>query len=134
VSTIKTPENQGAIKTGKFHGVNRFEVSLDYLPQPDFLEFSLPDTHHALITNDGSALTQQVITSLKKDGNKVVVLNLPNIANPIAENAVNIATATDVAIGEAIQNVRTQYGKTGTFIHLHPHFEFQNGCSACRSL
>jgi len=97
------------------------------LPQPDFLEFSLPDTHHALITNDGSALTQQVITSLKKDGNKVVVLNLPNIANPIAENAVNIATATDVAIGEAIQNVRTQYGKTGTFIHLHPHFEFQNG-------
>ncbi|MGK0363172.1 MAG: NAD(P)-dependent dehydrogenase (short-subunit alcohol dehydrogenase family) [Saprospiraceae bacterium] len=107
--------------------MNRFEVGLGYLPQPDFLEFSLPATHHALVTNDGSDLTQQVIAALKADGNKVVVLNLPNVANPITENAVNIAAATDAAISEAIQNIQAQYGKTGTFIHLHPHFEFQNG-------
>ena len=107
--------------------MNRFEVGLGYLPQPDFLEFSLPATHHALVTNDGSELTQQVIAALKADGNKVAVLNLPNVANPITENAVNIAATTDAAIGEAIQKIQAQYGKTGTFIHLHPHFEFQNG-------
>jgi NAD(P)-dependent dehydrogenase (short-subunit alcohol dehydrogenase family) len=107
--------------------VNRFEVGLGYLPQADFLEFSLPATHHALVTNDGSELTQQVITALKADGNKIAVLNLPNVANPITENAVNIAATTDAAIGEAIQKIQAQYGKTGTFIHLHPHFEFQNG-------
>ncbi len=107
--------------------MNRFEVGLGYLPQADFLEFSLPATHHALVTNDGSELTQQVIAALKADGNKVAVLNLPNVANPITENAVNIAATTDVAIGEAIKAIQAQHGKTGTFIHMHPHFEFQNG-------
>ena len=87
----------------------------------------MPATHHALVTNDGSELTQQVIASLKADGNKVVVLNVPNIPNPITENAVNIYAPTDIAIGAAIKTIQTQYGKTGSFIHLHPHFEFQNG-------
>lgn len=79
------------------------------------------------MTNDGSDLTKQVIDALKAEGNKVVVLNLPGVANPISENAVNIAAATDAAIETAVKSVQTQYGKTGTFIHLHPHFEFQNG-------
>ena len=63
--------------TSSFHGVERNEIGLKYLPKPDYLEFSLPNTHVALITNDGSELTQQVIQALEQKGNKVVVLN-PN--------------------------------------------------------
>lgn len=107
--------------------MNRFEVSLDYLPQPDFLEFTLPASHHALITNDGSELTQTVIAALKEKGNKVVVLNLPNIAHPISENGVNLTAHTDEAIAAALETIHAQHGKTGTFIHLHPHYEFQPG-------
>ena len=115
------------VTTGTFHGVNRFAVELDYLPQPDFLEFSLPATHCALVSNEGTALTTSVVTALRAAGNKVVVLNLPNVANPVTEQAVNLAAPTDEAIGTAVQAIQAQYGKIGTFIHLHPHFEFQGG-------
>lgn len=100
---------------------------LKYLPRPDFLEFSLPSSHIALVTNEGSELTTQVVHALENQGNKVVVLNLPNISNPATQNAVNLSENTDAAIKTAIETVQNQYGKVGTFIHLHPHFEFQNG-------
>lgn len=113
--------------TSSFHGVERNEIGLKYLPKPDYLEFSLPNTHVALITNDGSELTQQVIQALEQKGNKVVVLNLHQVNNPIQDNSVNLSSNTDATIKTAIQTVQSQYGAIGTFIHLHPHFEFQNG-------
>jgi NADP-dependent 3-hydroxy acid dehydrogenase YdfG len=122
-----TSPTKGKIKNADFHGVARNEVGLAYLPQPDQLEFSLPDAQHVLLTNEGTALTATVIAQLKAMGNKVVVLNLPGIKNPIVENGVTVAAHADVAIGEAIQKAQNTYGKTGAFIHLHPHFEFQNG-------
>jgi NAD(P)-dependent dehydrogenase (short-subunit alcohol dehydrogenase family) len=115
------------VKTREFHGVTRSEIGLKYLPQPDFLEFSLPKTHVALVTNDGSELTTKMIALLKEKGNQVVVLNLPNIKNPQTQNAVSIISNSDEAVKNAIQSVQTKYGKIGSFIHLHPHFEFQNG-------
>ena len=114
-----------SIKTGSFHGVNRFAVGLDYLAQPDYLAFSLPSTHCALVCNEGTELTSAVVTVLKEKGNQVVVLNLPSIKQTITENAITLSAATDEAIQTAVQSIHTQYGKIGTFIHLHPHFEFQ---------
>lgn len=113
--------------TSSFHGVERNEIGLKYLAKPDYLEFSLPNTHVALITNDGSELTQQVIQALEQKGNKVVVLNLHQVNNPIQHNSVQLSSNTDDAIKTAIETVQSQYGAIGTFIHLHPHFEFQNG-------
>ncbi len=95
------------------------------MPQPDFLEFSLPNGYCTLVTNDGSTLTNSVVQKLSDDGNKVVVLNLPNIANPTISNGINLLEYSDVAIEKAIQQIETTYGKVGSFIHLHPHFEFQ---------
>lgn len=113
--------------TSSFHGVERNEIGLKYLPKPDYLEFSLPNTHVALITNDGSELTQQVIQALEQKGNKVVILNLHQVNNPIQHNSVSLPSNTDDAIKSAIETVQNKYGAIGTFIHLHPHFEFQNG-------
>lgn len=124
--TVKTyPKN--STRTSSFHGVERNEIGLKYLPKPDYLEFTLPDTHVALITNDGSELTQQVILALEKEGNKVVVLNLHQVKNPSQHNSVTLSSNTDEAIKAAIETIQQQYGAIGTFIHLHPHFEFQNG-------
>jgi NAD(P)-dependent dehydrogenase (short-subunit alcohol dehydrogenase family)/3-hydroxymyristoyl/3-hydroxydecanoyl-(acyl carrier protein) dehydratase len=129
--TTETPaahfNTSDTVKTSVFHGVARNEISLAYLPQPDQLEFSLPNTHHVLITNEGTAVTASVIADLKARGNKVVVLNLPGIKNPVYENAITVSEHSDAAIGEAIQTVQNKFGITGSFIHLHPHFEFQNG-------
>ncbi|MCB9050844.1 MAG: SDR family oxidoreductase [Lewinellaceae bacterium] len=115
------------MRTGPFHGVERSEVGLKFLPQPDQLEFSLPDTHITLVTNEGSELTSRLLKSLEKSGQQVVVLNLPHIPNPISERAVTLGAASDAAVQKAIETVRAQFGEVGSFIHLHPHFEFENG-------
>ncbi len=57
-------------------------------------------------------------------GNQVVVLNLPNLPNPILQNGINLLENSDNAIQNAVQQIETNYGKVGSFIHLHPHFEF----------
>lgn len=79
------------------------------------------------MTNDGSDLTSHVIEKLSKEGHKVVTLNLPKLSNPITKNAVTLNAHTDEAIEESLNTIQTKYGKTGSFIHIHPHFEFQNG-------
>ena len=107
--------------------MERSEVGLKYLPQPDYLEFKLPDTHVTLITNDGSDLTTKVLYQLEMKGSKVVILNLPNTKNPISVNGIHLKSHSDEAIKNAIEKIRNQYGEVGSFIHLHPHFEFQNG-------
>ncbi len=125
--TIDTLE-KGMVTTGIFNGVDRFEIGLEYLPQPDFLEYSLPDSHLVLITNNGSVLTKQVLAQLEEKGNRVVVLNFPNDkTNLNHKTTVNLSAYSDEAVKNAIQTIHKQYGKIGTFIHLHPHFEFQNG-------
>ncbi|MEM6348923.1 MAG: SDR family NAD(P)-dependent oxidoreductase [Bacteroidota bacterium] len=80
-----------------------------------------------LITNDGSDLCIQAVDSLASRGYNVVVMNLPGISNPIAKNAVSLSAYSDEAVGQAIQQIQSQYGKTGSFLHLHPHFEFEGG-------
>jgi len=77
------------------------------------------------VTNDGSALTPQVISALRKKGNQVITLNLNGVHNPIMDNAITLSENSDQAVENAIQQVHSQYGKIGGFIHLHPHFEFQ---------
>ena len=67
------------------------------------------------------------IEALKARGNKVAVLNLPNVPNPIKVNGVVLKENTDQAISKAIIEVQRRFGKIGSFIHLHPHFEFQEG-------
>ncbi|MCB9038354.1 MAG: SDR family NAD(P)-dependent oxidoreductase [Lewinellaceae bacterium] len=79
------------------------------------------------MTNEGSELTSQLLHQLENSGQRVVVLNLPHIPNPVAERAVTLAAASDEAVHKALDIIRAQYGEVGSFIHLHPHFEFQNG-------
>ncbi len=110
------------------HGVGRKKVHLQYVPPPDQLAFTLPDTHIALITNEGTELTTSVQQAIEAKGNKVVVLNFHQVVNnPISKNAVTLTANTDEAIAKAIQQIEQQYGKVGAFIHLHPNMTFQGG-------
>jgi hypothetical protein len=113
------------VQTSTFHGVQRFEVGLKYLPQPDFLEFSMPASHVVLVTNDGSELTPTLIAALEEKGNQVVTLNLHGIGNSIHNRAITLADSSDQAVEHAVKTIHEKYGKIGGVIHLHPHFEFQ---------
>ena len=132
IETDKLADNRklsaNTAKTTTFHGVGRHQVGLAYLPQPDFLNFKLPTTHIALITNEGTAFTAETQKALEKQGNKVVVLNLHQVVkNPVQSNGITLTANTDEAIATALQTIEQQYGKVGTFIHLHPQLTFQNG-------
>ena len=108
--------------------MGRKEIGLQFLPQPDYLDFTLPSTHVALITNEGTELTLKVQQALEAKGNKVVILNLPEVVKNLVQNkSVTLESNTDEAIAKALQSVEQQYGKVGTFIHLHPHLEFSGG-------
>ncbi len=124
---METPKQNTTVPIGDFHGVTRSRVTLQYLPRPDFYEFQIPLTHCILLTNDGSKLTQKVFSKLAANNQKVAVLNLPNVPNPIKVNAFDLPEISDFAIGEALQEIAKEHGAIGSFIHLHPHFEFQGG-------
>ena len=102
------------------------------MPTPDFLDFRLPPTHVALVTNEGTALTEELCKALQTAGNQVVVLNLnPSVKNQLSfpSLSLNITPADDGAtidesIKTAIQQIEQTHGKVGSFIHLHPHLEF----------
>ena len=98
------------------------------MPQPDLLEFAMPSSHVLVVTNDGSSLTPQVVSALRKKGNQVVVLNFSGVSNPInGDQVITLTDATDIAIGSAIKEIQSNYGKIGGFMHLHPHYEFKKG-------
>ena len=55
----------------------------------------------------------------------MIALNLSGVHNPKNGKAVSANDSSDEAIGMAIQEIQSNYGKIGSVIHLHPHFEFQ---------
>jgi NAD(P)-dependent dehydrogenase (short-subunit alcohol dehydrogenase family) len=69
-------------------------------------------------------LTASVKKQLEEEGHKVVVLNLPNTSGNF-ENVVILNGNTDQDIKEAVETIISKYGQIGSFIHLHPHFEFK---------
>ena len=80
-----------------------------------------------MVTNDGSPLTEHFISKLKSSGVQVIVINLPNIANPIKANAFTLADSQEKSIQELFVGIRNQGSKIGSFVHLHPKFTFSGG-------
>ena len=79
------------------------------------------------MTGDGSTLTETTAKELEAKGHSVVVLNLPNINPTTFTNQISLTKTSDDAIQSAFAEITQRFGKIGSFIHLHPHFEFQSG-------
>ena len=88
----------------------------------------MPESHVVLVTGEGTSFTTETVEVLEKAGNRVVVLDLPSVrANPAGKNRSSLKEVSDVAIGDALNSIRAQYGEIGAFIHLHPSLKFSNG-------
>ncbi len=103
----------------------RKKVALKYLPRPDFLEFSLPDSHLVVLTSDGTELTTDLKKELEAKGNQVVVLYLPGMKTARSLKGISINEASDEAVSKAVAEIQKTHGKIGCFIHLHPQFVFK---------
>lgn len=110
------------------HNVKRLPAQLKSLPEPDYLDFSLPEGHICLITDDGSLTTFKVAQSLIEQGWKVVVLSFPQSLVPQQSplppgvTRVTLADMTEDLLQHKLSAIATNDGAIGAFIHLHPAF------------
>ncbi len=110
------------------HNIQRHPVKLRSLPQPDYLDFTLPEGHIGLITDDGSLTTYKLTESLIEKGWKVVVISFPQslIAQqaplPTGVTRVTLANLSEEHLQQQLQAIASHCGAIGAFIHLHPVF------------
>ena len=109
-------------------GVARHPAKLQFLPEPDFLEFALPEGNIILITDDGSLTTAELAESLTQSGLKVVVLSFPQSIIPtrseLPSNIKNIILedTSEKHLEQQLAAIAANCGSIGAFIHIHPIF------------
>ncbi len=108
------------------HRVPRSIVKLKPLPPPDYLEFTQPDNHICLITDDGTSTTVRLAESLKNRGWRVVVLGFPSSTIPeklpLSEGIplVVLEDLGETHLEETLKAISDKYGKIQGLIHLNP--------------
>jgi len=106
--------------------IPRSAVQVRYLPTPDELEISLTDGAIALITDDGTSLTSELVKGIQAKGWRVVVLNLPTdmvkgqASLPVGVPHYALSDATETRLEETLKAIQGEHGTIGVFIHLNP--------------
>lgn len=111
------------ISTTKFQpNIRRSIAKLQQLPTPDSLEFSLSENHIALITDDGSDITNKLAKNLIAKGWKTVVLSFPGIESTVNEdiNKVVLTDWNEETLEHHLKQIADNYGTVAAFIHLQP--------------
>lgn len=111
------------ISTTKFQpNIRRSIAKLQQLPTPDSLEFSPSENHIALITDDGSDITNKLATNLIAKGWKTVVLSFPGIESTVNEdiNKVVLTDWNEETLEHHLKQIADNYGTVAAFIHLQP--------------
>ncbi len=106
--------------------MQRSRLRLKSLPEPDFLDFTLPENSVALVTDDGTDATPALVRALAGQDWKVVVLNFPAevVAKPSRlPSGVSRSTLADMSEEElqrALAEIQAKHGPIAAFIHVHP--------------
>jgi acyl carrier protein len=111
------------------HNIVRSLVKLKVLPKPDFLDFTFPQRHICLVTDDGSLTTSKLAQVLIKQGWKVIVLSFPQSLiverSPLPEEItrIELADISEEFLKQQLEVIADTYGPIGAFIHLNPLFK-----------
>ncbi|MTJ33813.1 type I polyketide synthase [Dolichospermum sp. UHCC 0260] len=122
ISNLLTEEIVEITTTTFPPNIRRSIAKLQQLPTPDSLEFSLPENHIVLITDDGSSATEKLAESLTAKGWKTVVLSFPGIDSNIHKgiNRVVLTDWNEENLQQQLEQIADNYGTVAAFIHLHP--------------
>jgi polyketide-type polyunsaturated fatty acid synthase PfaA len=107
----------------------RRPVNLKILPKPDCLDFTLPEGHIGLITDDGSLTTTKLAHKLLGLGWKVVVLSFPQslvpqrAPLPPGVSQIKLVDLSEEHLQEQLAGIAFNHGAVGAFIHINPVFE-----------
>lgn len=103
------------------------------MPEPDFLEITLPDRHVCLLVDDGSPIAPNLAKLLEENGQKVVVLSFPEslVAKqyPLPEGVDRLVleNMSEEHLQQQLAKIGNIYGSIAALIHLHP--QFSSDCS-----
>lgn len=100
-------------------------VNLKAVPLPDRISVKLPEGSFTLVTDDGSGLTENVVSNLIKEGHKVAVLRFAGITGdvkplPAGVNRIELKDTQEDALVDVLKSLRSRHGQVSTFIHLDP--------------
>jgi acyl transferase domain-containing protein len=121
------PVNGHSIAAGPVeHSVLRHRVFLKPLPAPDTLDFSLPDGHICLLTDDGTETTAHLSQQLLAQGWRVAVLSFPStviagrVSLPPEVTRVTLADLSEAHLQQQLESIVRTIGPVAVFIHLNP--------------
>ena len=101
-------------------------VRLKSLPEPDFLDFTLPADSVAVVTDDGTDATPALVRVLAGRDWRVVVLNFPEAvigkANPLPAGVARftLADMSEEELQRKLAEIAKTQGPVAAFIHVHP--------------
>lgn len=94
------------------------------LPAPDYMEFSLPEQHVCLVTDEGTSTTPMLVQSLLSKGWPVVVMRLPETITPRrlplpdGAGSVVLQDLSEACLEARLAEVKQRFGPVAVFVHL----------------
>jgi len=113
-------DQQGAIK------VSVYPVKVKRLPDPDWLEFDIPDDCMILITDDGVGKSRLLVDTLLSEGKTVGLMRIGKQKAAHIEAAketfhlFEIGLADEDEIQRNLEEITALHKKIAAFIHVHP--------------
>jgi len=101
-------------------------VSLETLPAPDLLSFSLEPGTTCLITDDGSSTTTELAEALIGEGLPVAILNFPKelvqiqSQLPSSVQRFSMESSSEEDLVKTLKEIQSSCGPVRVFIHLSP--------------
>ena len=122
VAVEESPIQQPLVEESVPQGFARLKP----LPLPDFWEFTLPDNHVCLITDDGTTTSVRLAETLAKKNWNVVMLSFPTSTiserQPLSQDIprVELKNLSETHLEKTLQAVSKDHGEIGGFIHVSP--------------
>ncbi|MEO0778660.1 MAG: SDR family NAD(P)-dependent oxidoreductase, partial [Bacteroidota bacterium] len=114
-----------------YPNVPRVEAFLQYLPQPDQLDWPRAADDTALVVSDGTHCTPTLIQSLAATGYRVICLQLPvtlvpqrEASFPAGTQLIQLADTEESTLQRCLAELA---GEVRHVFHLHPHLRFPLG-------
>lgn len=128
-ATVETAASTSAIEKNPQSNptsIERFAVRATQLPQPDFLEFELPENSLILITDDGTEKSRLLAESYLQQDLKVGMIHLGTVYNKETEKLkgdmlhFHLPEADEDDIHSKMDEMIAKHKKISAFIHMNP--------------
>jgi acyl transferase domain-containing protein/acyl carrier protein len=124
---VAAPQLEVEVKSvSRMPSIPRGIVNLKSLPEPDFSNFSLPENHICLLTDNGTYETVAVAQELTKRDWKLVVLSFPTslVANqlplPAGVERVTLSDLSEEHLRQQLVDISKKFGPVAALVHLNP--------------